>query len=135
MNRLIGPINVRPLGRDTYKSFRFRIKSDGHVVAGFTKCTGLTTSAAKPAPVRLQRGITCDHDFDSWIEKPAETWGTSKRKDLVVEIYNEAGGLAGAFLLNDCWVTKFHGIANLDANSNEVMIETLELDHKRRVHL
>jgi phage tail-like protein len=127
----MGP--VRTLGSDPYKSFRFRLKSDGHAVAGFVKCTGLTTSATTPTPIRLERGVTRDHNFASWIAKPAETWGTSKRKDLVVEIYNEAGGLTQAYVLNDCWVTKFQGIANLDANSNDVAIETLELDHHRRV--
>ena len=132
MNR-IGPVNARPLGHDPYKSFRFRLKSDGHVVAGFGKCTGLTTSAAKLSTVRLERGVTRDQDFASWIGTPAATWGASKRKDLVVEIYNEAGRRAEAYLLNDCWVTKYQGIANLDANSNDVLIETLELDHHFRV--
>jgi hypothetical protein len=31
-------------------------------------------------------------------------------------------------------VAKFQGIANLDAQSNEVVIATLELDTKRRAH-
>ncbi len=135
MNRLrIGALGVRPLGSDAYKRFRFRLKSDGHSVAGFGKCSGLPTSAAKPQPLRLERGVTRDKDFTSWISQPTETWGASKRKDLVVEVYNEAGQLANAYLLHECWVTMFQGISDLDANSNAVTIETLELDHKHRVH-
>jgi hypothetical protein len=107
----VGWAGVRLPGGDPYKSFRFRLKSEGHSVAGFGKCTGLQTSAAKPQPLRLERGVTRDHNFASWIGKPTETWGASKHKDLVVEIYNEAGQLADAY----------------------VVIETLELDHKRRV--
>jgi hypothetical protein len=107
----VGWAGVRLPGGDPYKSFRFRLKSEGHSVAGFGKCTGLQTSAAKPQPLRLERGVTRDHNFASGVGKPTETWGASKHKDLVVEIYNEAGQLADAY----------------------VVIETLELDHKRRV--
>jgi len=128
----VGWAGVRLLGGDPYKSFRFRLKSDGHSVAGFGKCSGLPASAAKPQPLRLARGVTRDKNFSSWIGKPIETWGASKHRDLVVEIYNEAGQLADAYLLRGCWVTKFQGIPNLDANSNEVMIETFELDRKCR---
>ena len=129
----VGFAGVRLSGDDPYKSFRFRLRSEGHTVAGFGKCAGLQTFAAKPQPLRLERGVTRDKNFASWIGKPTETWGASKHKDLVVEIYNEAGQLVHAYLLHDCWVTKFQGIPNLDANSNDVVIETLELDHKRRV--
>jgi hypothetical protein len=90
----VGWAGVTLAGVDPYKSFRFRLKSDGHSVAGFGKCAGLRTSAAKPQPVRLERGVTRDQNFASWIGKPTETWGASKHKDLVVEIYNEAGQLA-----------------------------------------
>lgn len=130
MNRLkLVAAGIRALAPDPYKSFRFRVKADGHSVAGFGKCTGLATATTKTQPVRLERGVTRDQNFASWISKPTETWATNKRKDLVIEIYNEAGQLAGAYQLNSCRVTKFQGIPNLDANSHEVAIELLELDH------
>jgi len=47
----------------------------------------------------LERGVTRNAAFASWIGTPTPTWGADKRKDLVLEICNEAGQLAAAYLL------------------------------------
>jgi tail tube protein gp19 len=133
MSRLtVGSAGVRLPGDDPYKSFRFRLKSDGLAVGGFSKCTGLATSGSKLDHVMLERGVTRDAAFASWIGTPIATWGADKRKDLVLEICNETGQLAAAYLLQGCWVTRFQGMPNLDAQSNEVAIATLELGTKHR---
>jgi hypothetical protein len=62
------------------KSFRFTLKSDGHSVGGFSRCTGLATSSTKLELVMLERGVTRNAAFASWIGKPTETWGADKRK-------------------------------------------------------
>jgi T4-like virus tail tube protein gp19 len=129
----VGSAGVRLPGDDPYKSFRFRLKSDGRSVGGFSRCTGLVTSSTKLELVMLERGVTRNAAFASWIGTPTATWGADKRKDLVLAIGNEAGQLAAAYLLQGCWVTKFQGMPNLDAQSNEVVITTLELGTKHRV--
>jgi hypothetical protein len=128
----VGSAGVRLPGDDPYKSFRFRLKSDGRSVGGFSRCTGLATSSPKLELVMLERGVTRNAAFASWIGTPTATWGADKRKDLVLEICNEAGQLAATYLLQGCWVTKFQGVPNLDAQSNEVVIATLELGTKYR---
>jgi hypothetical protein len=128
----VGSAGVRIPGDDPYKSFRFRLKSDGRSVGGFGKCTGLATSGTQLDHVLLERGVTRDTAFASWIGTPTATWGADKRKDLVLEICNEAGQLAAAYSLQGCWVTKFQGMPNLDAQSNEVVIATLELGTRHR---
>ena len=47
----------------------------------------------------LERGVTRNAAFASWIGTPTATWGADKRKDLVLETCNEAGQLAAAYLL------------------------------------
>ena len=126
----VGWAGVRLPSVDPYKSFRFRLKSDGHSVAGFGKCAGLQTSAAKPQPVRLERGVTRDQNFASWIGKPTETWGASKHKDLVVEIYNEAGQLALTYKVYRAWVSEYQALPDLDANANAVAIQHIKLENE-----
>ena len=71
----IGSVGVRLPGDDPYKSFRFRLKSDGRSVGGFSKCTGLATSGTKLDHVLLERGVTRDAAFASWIGTPTAHWG------------------------------------------------------------
>src|SRR4029453_19565199 len=96
-------------------------------VGGFGKCTGSATASTKLELVLLERGVTRNAAFASWIGTPTATWGADKRKDLVLEICNEAGQLAAAYLLQGCWGTKFQGMPNLDAQRNKVEIRTLAL--------
>jgi T4-like virus tail tube protein gp19 len=128
----VGWAGIRLPGDDPYKSFRFRLESDGHPLGGFSKCTGLATTGTQLDHVMLERGVTRNAAFASWIGTPTPTWGADKRKDLVLEICNEAGQRGAAYLLQGCWVTKFQGMPNLDAQSNEVVIATLELGTKHR---
>jgi phage tail-like protein len=107
---------------DPYKNFKFRVKWDGKYVAGISKVSGLkkTTevvkhreggdpSSSRKSPGRtefdaitLERGVTHDTEFEKWANK---VWdfgaGLGKevslkdfRKDLLIEMYNEAGQTA-----------------------------------------
>ena len=61
----------------------------------------------------LERGVTHDIDFEQW---PNKVWNFGSglgadvslkdfRKDVVVEVYNEAGQLAIAYKVFRCWVS------------------------------
>jgi phage tail-like protein len=50
------------------------------------------------------------------------------RKDLILEIYNEAGQLAIAYKLFRCWPSEYQATADLDANANAVLIQHLKLE-------
>jgi hypothetical protein len=74
---------------DPYKNFKFRIKWDGHFVAGLSKCSALkrttevvehrvggdpSTSHKSPGrtkyeAITLERGVTHDPDFENWAHK------------------------------------------------------------------
>jgi phage tail-like protein len=52
------------------------------------------------------------------------------RKNITVEIYNEAGQLAIAYKIYRCWVSEFQSTSDLDANANAVLIQHLKLENE-----
>ena len=143
---------------DPYKNFKFRVKWDGRYVAGISKVGGLkrTTEVVKhreggdPSSTRkspgrteyeaitLERGVTHDPEFETWAGKVwnfgnalgAEVSLKDFRKDLTIEVYNESGQLALAYKVYRCWVSEFQAQADLDANANAVLIQTIKLENE-----
>lgn len=143
---------------DPYKNFKFRVKWDGKFVAGISKVSALkrttevvkhrdgadqSTSRKSPGrsewePVTLERGVTHDKEFEQWANKVwqlgaslgAETSLKDFRKDLILEIYNEAGQLAIAYKLYRCWVSEFQALPDFDANANAVAIQHIKLENE-----
>jgi phage tail-like protein len=143
---------------DPYKNFKFRVKWDGRYVAGVSKVGALkrTTevvkhreggdpSSSRKSPGRteyeaitLERGVTHDKDFEQWANKVwnygsglgSETSLKDFRKDIIIEVYNEAGQLALAYKVYRCWVSDFQSLSDLDANANAVSIQTLKLENE-----
>jgi phage tail-like protein len=52
------------------------------------------------------------------------------RKDIIIEVYNEAGQLALSYRVFRCWVSEFQAQADLDANANAVLIQSLKLENE-----
>jgi phage tail-like protein len=149
---------VNALRFDPYKNFKFRLRWDGRYVAGVSKVSALkrTTevvthrhggdpSSSRKSPGRsefealtLERGVTHDVDFEQWANKVwnfgsglgGETSLADFRKDIVLEVYNEAGQLAIAYKVFRCWVSEFQAVPELDANANAVAIQTLKLENE-----
>jgi phage tail-like protein len=149
---------VNPRRLDPYKNFKFRVKWDGRYVAGVSKCGALkrstevvehrdggdpSTSRKSPGrtkyePITLERGVTHDTEFEKWANKiwnygsglGSEVSLSDFRKDLIIEVYNEAGQLALAYKVYRCWVSEFQALPDLDANANAVAIQTLRLENE-----
>jgi phage tail-like protein len=143
---------------DPYKNFKFRLKWDGRYVAGVSKVGALkrTTevvkhrdggdpSTSRKSPGRseyealtVERGVTHDAEFEKWANKVwnqgsglgAEISLRDFRKDMILEVYNEAGQLAIAYRLYRCWVSEFQALPELDANANAVAIQSLKLENE-----
>jgi phage tail-like protein len=144
---------VNPSRFDPYKNFKFRVKWDGRYVAGISKVSALkrTTEVVKhreggdPSSTRkspgrtefeaitLERGVTHDAEFEKWANKVwnfgaglgAETSLKDFRKDLIIELYNEAGQVVLAYRVFRAWVSDFQAHADLDANANAVLIQSI----------
>lgn len=143
---------------DPYKNFKFRVKWDGKYVAGISKVGALKRSTeavkhrdggdpsterkspgqTKYEAITLERGVTHDVDFEQWANKVwnfgsglgAEVSLKDFRKDIIIEVYNEAGQLALAYKVYRCWVSEFQAQADLDANANAVLIQTIKLENE-----
>jgi len=143
---------------DPYKNFKFRVKWDGRYVAGISKVSALkrTTevvkhreggdpSSSRKSPGRteyeaitLERGVTHDPEFEKWANKVwslgaglgAEVSLRDFRKDIIIEMYNEAGQVVLAYKVYRCWVSEYQSLPELDANANAVAIQHLKLEHE-----
>jgi phage tail-like protein len=143
---------------DPYKNFKFRVKWDGRYVAGVSKVSALkrTTevvehreggdpSTGRKSPGRnkfeaitLERGVTHDPEFEKWANKVwqvgaglgAEVSLKDFRKDISIEVYNEAGQLALAYKVYRCWVSEYQALPDLDANANAVAIQNIKLENE-----
>src|SRR5436305_8443158 len=141
-----------------YANFNFRVKMDNRYVAGVSKVGSLkrTTevikhrsggdpSSSRKSPGRteydamtLERGVTHDKDFEQWANKVwnygsglgSEVSLKDFRKDIILEVYNEAGQLAIAYKIYRCWVSEFQALPDLDANANAVAIQHIKLENE-----
>jgi phage tail-like protein len=150
--------SVNPQRFDPYKNFKFRVRWDGRYVAGVSKVGGLKRStevvkhrdggdpsSSRKSPGRteydaisIERGVTHDREFEQWANKVwnfgsglgAEVSLKDFRKDVIIELYNEAGQLAIAYKVYRCWVSEYQAQADLDANANAVLIQHIKLENE-----
>ncbi len=145
---------------DPYKNFKFRLKWSGgnDYVAGISKVSALkrTTEVVKhreggdPSssrkspgkteydPITLERGVTHDKEFEQWANKVwqygvnlgKETSLQDFRKDITLEVCNEAGQTVIAYNIYRCWVSEFQALPDLDANGNAVAIQHIKLENE-----
>jgi len=151
--------NVNPQRLDPYKDFKFRVKWDGKYVAGVSKVSALkrttevvshreggdpslshqSPGATSYDPIVLERGRTEDTEFETWADKVwslghglgSEVSLKDFRKDIILELYNEAGQLVMAFKIYRCWPSEYVALDDLDANGvSSVAIERLILQNE-----
>jgi phage tail-like protein len=137
---------------DPYKAYMFRVLWDGQYVAGLSKMSALkrTTepvvhreggdpSHERKSPgkstydaVTLERGVTHDKAFEDWanlihaLDSPIKL--KSFRKDVIVDVFNEADQKVLSYKLFRCWVSEYQALPPLDAATAGVAIETLKLE-------
>ncbi len=139
---------------DPYRTFRFRVKWDNQYVAGLTKMGALKrttemveyreagvniTSRKLPGKssyqaVTLEAGVTYDTAFEDWANAVNDFASHSItslgefRKNITLDIFNEAGQKALSYNLYRCWVSEYQALPDLDAGANAVAITTVKLE-------
>lgn len=138
---------------DPYKSHMFRVKWDGVYVAGLMKMSPLKRTTApvthrvggdpsheRKSPgfttyhaVTLERGVTHDAAFEDWATKVSSLAdpGISAqdfRKDLIVDVFNEAGQKVLSYKLYRCWVSEYQALPTLDASSAVIAIQSIKIE-------
>ena len=139
---------------DPYRTFRFRVKWDNQYGAGLTKMGALKrttemvefreagvniTSRKLPGKssyqaVTLEAGVTYDTAFEDWANAVNDFASHSItalgefRKNITVDVFNEAGQKALSYNLYRCWVSEYQALPDLDAGANAVAITTMKLE-------
>jgi phage tail-like protein len=148
---------VNATRHDPYKNFKFRVKWDGKYVAGISKVGALkrTTevvkhreggdpSSSRKSPGRtefdaisLERGVTHDVGFEQWANKVWQINGGATevslkdfRKDIILDVFNEAGQKVISYKIYRCWVSEYQALPDLDANANAVAIQHIKLENE-----
>jgi phage tail-like protein len=97
--------------------------------------------------ITLERGVTHDVVFEQWANKVWDYHNMTTddqqgstgnqdvslkdfRKDIILEIYNEAGQKVLAYNIYRCWPSEFRAVPELDANGNAVAIQSLKLENE-----
>jgi phage tail-like protein len=148
---------VNPTRLDPYKGFKFRVIWDGRPVAGISHVgelrrtteviayrSGGDPSTSRKSPGRseydaivLERGITHDTAFEQWANK---VWAPGQagsevslkdfRKDIRIELLNEAGQVVLAWFVYRCWVSEYVALPDLDANASAIAVEKIRLENE-----
>lgn len=142
---------------DPYKNFKFRVVWDGSPVPGVLRVSPLLrTTEVIPArrggepsverrspgltryePVLIERGLTHDRAFEDWANKvwninagAGQEASSEFRKDVIIELFNEAGQLVARFKLLRCWPSRYTALPELDAEGNAIALESLLLENE-----
>ncbi len=134
--------------KDPFGGYNFAVEMDGITRMGFKQCSGLdssttatkyregtdTTLAQRQLPglmsfsnISLQRGITDDHALWDWRDSVAS--GSAIRRTISIILRDDAGNEKIRWNIRNCWPVKWAG-PSMDATSDAVAIETLELAHE-----
>ena len=99
---------------------------------------------SKYEAIMLERGVTHDEEFEKWANKiwsfnNAQAEGDQRtresslkdfRKDIILDVFNEAGQKVLSYKVFRCWVSEYQALPELDANANAVAIQTLKLENE-----
>jgi phage tail-like protein len=147
---------------DPYKTFRFLVYFGASTspVAGVSKVGSLKRSSdvieykqggdaiirkglgrTKYEPITLERGVTHDPDFADWANA-AQVLNTGAashslanlRKQVRVDLLNEAGQPVHRYLIHRCWVSEYQALSDFDAGGNAIAIEHIKLEHEGWEH-
>ena len=137
-----------PTRHDPYKNFPFRVEIEGLTVSGFSEVSGLSATAdvieyregadvtttrklpglVKYPNVTFRRGVTGSRELFDWWTTVVN--GSVQRRTVVVILLDDGRTEVLRWILHDAWITKFE-FGELNAEGNDVAIETIEIAHER----
>jgi phage tail-like protein len=131
---------------DPYKAFNFVVEIDGIARAAFSEVSGLESETAvieyragsegltrklpgltKYANIVLRYGITQDRELWDWRKNIVA--GIPDRRNGTIKLLDDQRNEVARWNFRDGWISKWQGPA-LNARSNDVAIETIEIAHE-----
>lgn len=115
---------------------------EGNMLDRMEKFSGMMTYDT----ITLERGVSNDDDFRTWMASvcdatsgretvngvtnggTADFGAESYRKDIIINLHNKQGAIVKTYRVLDCFPSEYE-IGDLDATSNDVLINTLVLQH------
>jgi len=143
---------------DPYQRFKFRVKWEGKYIPGIIHISGLNRKTEVVLyrsggeansirripgktvyePITIKRGRTHDTEFERWANK-VYNYGSGAgsevslkdfRKNIIIELCNEAGQTVMAFKIYRCWPSRYSALGKLDSLNNSIAVESLVLEHE-----
>ncbi|MEP6910497.1 MAG: phage tail protein [Actinomycetota bacterium] len=131
---------------DPYKAFGFLVEIDGITRAAFSEASGLESETAvieyraggenttrklpgltKFGNITLRRGVTQDAELWNWRKTVVD--GAVDRKNGSIILLDDKRNEVVRWNFFNGWICKWEGPA-LNAKSNDVAIETIEIAHE-----
>lgn len=118
------------------------VNVEKHRAGGELDIEGLVPEQTQYGPIFFERGLSNDSDFEQWVTKVFDIETSQPqvhrasslkdfRRDLVIEVYNEAEQLVLSYNVYNAWVSDYHGMADLDAeNDDAFVLQTLTLQNE-----
>jgi phage tail-like protein len=153
---IVFPVNTNRF--DPYKSYRFLVffGSSSTPVAAVSKVTAIKRSSdvieykegsnpvilkglgrTKYEPITMERGVTYNHDFETWAnaaqllsQGSPSTSLANLRRELSIELHNEEGQLVYRYLVHRAWVSEYQALPDLDAGANAIAIEHIKVENE-----
>jgi phage tail-like protein len=108
--------------------------SSSHKSPGRTKYEAIT----------MERGVTHDPAFENWAntvwnfgnaqapsdQRQKEMSLKDFRRDLTIDLFNEAGQKVISYHVFRAWVSEFSAHADLDANANAILIQSIKIENE-----
>jgi phage tail-like protein len=115
-----------------------------HREGGDSSSSRKSPGRTKYEPITMERGVTHDEEFEKWANRVwnhenAQASADSRerevslanfRKDLLIDVFNEAGQKVISYKVHRCWVSEYQALPDLDANANAVAIQTIKLENE-----
>jgi phage tail-like protein len=94
--------------------------------------------------ITMEQGVTHDPGFEAWAsqvsnycnaraeadQQAKEVPPSDLRKNLVIDVFDEAGQKVASYEVFRAWVSEFAARADLDANANAILIQLIKIEHE-----
>lgn len=152
------PFTVNAERFSPYATYRFHVYFGDSTtpVAGVSKVTGFKRSSdviewkeagntvirkglgrTKYDPITIEMGVTHSEEMKTWADMAqvldkgsASSSLAGLRRQVRIELLNEAGQPAKRFILHRAWVSEYQALSDLDAGGNAVGIELIKIEHE-----
>ncbi len=110
-------------------SVEFEVMEHAHVNAAGTKSTTKIPGRAKYSEVVLKRGLTPDTALSDWFKEVVDAASQTPYKTGSIVVMDRTMAEVARFSLLNMWPSKL-SVSDLNAGSDEVMVEELTMQHE-----